>query len=652
MKRLFSLFLCLCLLLGTFPALAAGGSVSAPRANVTDTEGPNLISVKLTEKNKTLKPGKTLHLQVKLDDRSEIAECYAYFWNEPADMTLVVELLYDAASDSFKGEYTLAKTEINGTYLLTKITAYDKYDNYLFSTSDKGYTKFKLAGANKNAPLGAAAKIKENGKTVKPGDPVHVEIKLDKKHPEADSMDFVLVHTVTGCKWYYYVDFSPSSTKFTQQFTFAKERENGKYRLDSVLLYDSLSRVIATKKVTGQTVTLKGAGKTDNKPAKISSPVLKEKGKKLTAGDTVHVSAKITDPSGIGVAYAFLVPENATDVVDEKTKENIRRGSTSRSVELVYKNSSKKWEGTCYLPETMPDGKYHLEIYAYDGQGNSVEKSYPKQYFTFSSPDIVDTGIESFISTCFEAFFGYVATDAEIQQYGKPLASGKQKAVNVIKTLLAKSGLTGEAAVIALCNVMQGAMPGSAKKDAAVEALKKGPDYAIDTLNDSVFRKLCKEWGIQPGNLGTTAANTKVNSVDVADGHYIIKGSKAIFAGVTDKNIKTLVIKDTVKANGKTYKVTAIQGAACQGLKKLEQVTIGKNVTSIGQDAFKGCKKLSVIIMNKNTKLSSVGRNAFSGIKSSAVFVCPKKQLKKYETMIRDKGKAPKKSKFEDSMRE
>ena len=88
MKRLLAVILCLTLLLGSVTVLAESTtlkSVSGQRANVSDTEGPNVIRVTLTENGKTLKPGDTIHVKVKLEDRSDITDAYVFFGGENTD---------------------------------------------------------------------------------------------------------------------------------------------------------------------------------------------------------------------------------------------------------------------------------------------------------------------------------------------------------------------------------------------------------------------------------------------------------------------------------------------------------------------------------------------------------------------------------------
>ena len=128
-------------------------------------------------------------------------------------------------------------------------------------------------------------------------------------------------------------------------------------------------------------------------------------------------------------------------------------------------------------------------------------------------------------------------------------------------------------------------------------------------------------------------------------GTYKLNNSKktAAFTAPANKKAKTLVIPDTIKANGKTYKVTEISAKACASMSKLTTLTIGKNVKTIGANAFSKCKKLNKITIN-TTSLSKVGAGAFSNVKSSGTVTCPKKKASKYQKLLQ-KGGLPKKFK-------
>ncbi|MBO5088022.1 MAG: leucine-rich repeat domain-containing protein [Lachnospiraceae bacterium] len=134
------------------------------------------------------------------------------------------------------------------------------------------------------------------------------------------------------------------------------------------------------------------------------------------------------------------------------------------------------------------------------------------------------------------------------------------------------------------------------------------------------------------------------------------------FTKPKDKKVKKVVVPDTVTINGITYRVTSIAKNAFNGFKRLEKVTIGKNVTTIGdkafykctkltkitipskvnkigKQAFYGCKKLKTITI-KTTKLTSkkVGNKAFKGTPKNAKVKVPSKSLKSYKKFLYKKG--------------
>ncbi len=109
--------------------------------------------------------------------------------------------------------------------------------------------------------------------------------------------------------------------------------------------------------------------------------------------------------------------------------------------------------------------------------------------------------------------------------------------------------------------------------------------------------------------------------------------------GTSNKNITSLNIPATVKYNGMSYKVTAIDKNAFKSKKKLKSVTIGKYVKSIGASAFAKAGKLSKITI-KSTVLKKVGSKAFSGINKKAKIKVPAKKLKAYKKLLKNKGQS------------
>lgn len=122
-------------------------------------------------------------------------------------------------------------------------------------------------------------------------------------------------------------------------------------------------------------------------------------------------------------------------------------------------------------------------------------------------------------------------------------------------------------------------------------------------------------------------------------------------------------VPDKVSIGNETYKIIAIADNAFKNNKKVTKVVLGKNVKSIGKNAFKGCTKLKTVevksttlnkiganafdsckkltkITLKTTKLTkkSIGKNALKGTHKKLVIKAPKKMVKKYKGYFKSKG--------------
>ena len=104
----------------------------------------------------------------------------------------------------------------------------------------------------------------------------------------------------------------------------------------------------------------------------------------------------------------------------------------------------------------------------------------------------------------------------------------------------------------------------------------------------------------------------------------------------TEKNIK---IPDTVSINGVTCGVSEIAANTFKNNKKLQKVTIGKNVTKIGKKAFAGCRNLKKINI-KSTKLTTAYASSIKGIVKTAVIDVPKQKIKVYKILFGIKKKS------------
>lgn len=142
----------------------------------------------------------------------------------------------------------------------------------------------------------------------------------------------------------------------------------------------------------------------------------------------------------------------------------------------------------------------------------------------------------------------------------------------------------------------------------------------------------------EPSNEPSVNKGDKVTSSKVT---YTVTNVKSKTVSYQkDKKVstkKTVSVPATVKVNGETYKVTTVAKNAFANAKKLTSVTVGKNITKIGDTAFKGCGKLTTITI-KSTKLTSVGKNVLKGTSKKLVIKVPASKVAAYKKLFKGKG--------------
>lgn len=142
----------------------------------------------------------------------------------------------------------------------------------------------------------------------------------------------------------------------------------------------------------------------------------------------------------------------------------------------------------------------------------------------------------------------------------------------------------------------------------------------------------------KPAESGTVVKDTKSKAkyevVSTAKGQ-----PKVQYQGTTDKTKKTVSIPSTVKVDGVTYKVTEIGKNTFKNNKTVTKVSVGKNITTIGANAFSGCTKLKTITINTKLLTSkNLSKDAFKGITENTVIKVPKSKVKAYTKLFQKKG--------------
>lgn len=116
-----------------------------------------------------------------------------------------------------------------------------------------------------------------------------------------------------------------------------------------------------------------------------------------------------------------------------------------------------------------------------------------------------------------------------------------------------------------------------------------------------------------------------------------VQSPKVSYVSNSNANATSVSIPSTVTIKNVKYKVTSIADYAFRNNKTIKSVTIGSNVTSIGEKAFCRCSKLAKVKINSK-KLSTIGKQAFYGISKNSTFYAYRSKLKSYQSKIKKSG--------------
>lgn len=170
----------------------------------------------------------------------------------------------------------------------------------------------------------------------------------------------------------------------------------------------------------------------------------------------------------------------------------------------------------------------------------------------------------------------------------------------------------------------------------------------IDTSKNAVLAKMFGRYK-EPVETDEQKAAKLLNKViTIGKFKYLVTktdktGGEVKLIGAANKKAKKSLKKLNVAAKvnytfeGKkfTYKVTAVGDNAFKGYKKLAKVTIGANVKTIGKKAFFGCKKLKRVNI-KTKKVIKIGKNAFKRKGGKKItFKVAKKLKKKFKKALK-----------------
>ena len=180
---------------------------------------------------------------------------------------------------------------------------------------------------------------------------------------------------------------------------------------------------------------------------------------------------------------------------------------------------------------------------------------------------------------------------------------------------------------------------------AAEDAKNKAVKAAVDAANKTAAAEKKKaEAAAKTAGINSTSpkAKTILYHAGSKSLYKVVKAAKVGSAGTVEYyspfgSVTTMKIPQTIKFSSFTYKVVSVGAQAFKGQIKMKSVVIPKGITSIGANAFNGCKALATITV-QTTSLTKVGANALKGINAKAVVKVPAAKKALYTKLFKNKG--------------
>ena len=278
--------------------------------------------------------------------------------------------------------------------------------------------------------------------------------------------------------------------------------------------------------------------------------------------------------------------------------------ATQTQTEAVAKKGHKyeaptySWsadKSTCTASRVCQNDKTHVE----------TEKATVTSAVT-TQPTYEKTGVRTYTAAFKNAAFSTQTQTETIAKRVKPQENTQAK------TSIKKASVSG----ISNKNYNGKSQKQSIKVKLGKKTLKQGTDYSVSYKNNKNIGKATvtiKGKGKYEGSIKKTFQITVAKGKTYTAGNFKYKMTKASTNGKgtvtlaatkkskSDSKFTSCKITDTVKIGGKTFKVTAIGDNAFKGYKKLKTITIeSKNIKSVGKDAIKNIHKKATIKVPKD----------------------------------------------------
>lgn len=299
--------------------------------------------------------------------------------------------------------------------------------------------------------------------------------------------------------------------------------------------------------------------------------------------------------------FAKIDGEYVLDSCSVKTPADADEDFSVAMTNHDYGAADYSWsadKSTCTASRVCQKDKTHVE----------TEKATVTSAVT-TQPTYEKTGVRTYTATFKNAAF---KTQTQTETIAKQVKPQENTPTQTKKTSIKKASVKG----ISNKNYNGKSQKQSIKVKLGKKTLKQGTDYSVSYKNNKNIGKATvtiKGKGKYEGSIKKTFQITVAKGKTYTAGNFKYKMTNASTNGKgtvtlaattkskSDKKFTSCKIADTVKIGGKTFKVTAIGDDAFKGYKKLKTITIeSKNIESVGKNAVKNIHKEATIKVPKN----------------------------------------------------
>lgn len=299
--------------------------------------------------------------------------------------------------------------------------------------------------------------------------------------------------------------------------------------------------------------------------------------------------------------FAKIDGEYVLDSCSVKTPADADEDFSVAMTNHDYGAADYSWsadKSTCTASRICQKDKTHIE----------TEKATVTSAVT-TQPTYEKTGVRTYTAAFKNAAF---STQTQTETIAKRVKPQENTPIQTKKTSIKKASVKG----ISNKNYNGKSQKQSIKVKLGKKTLKQGTDYTVSYKNNKNIGKATvtiKGKGKYERSIKKTFQITVAKGKTYTVGNFKYKMTKASTNGKgtvtlaatkkskSDSKFTSCKITDTVKIGGKTFKVTAIGDNAFKGYKKLKTITIeSKNIKSVGKDAVKNIHKKATIKVPKD----------------------------------------------------